>query len=309
MEVKVNKDLKLGTEWKVGDRTNYNKDKAIVGGSWQSGDQLINYNQAGVPVLPDGFSLGMFGESINIGGINFPSVGAVARAYQGDSNYNILSTPQILTTDNEEAKIVVATNLAFQTTATTSSGSSNDVYNSFEYRDVGKTLTITPHISKDRMVRLKIALEVSSVKNENNNRPTTDKRTVDTTVIVKDSNTIVIGGLIDDQNDTNNSQIPCLGSVPILGWLFKNQTNSNKKTNLYVFLTPKVVKSPEEADKVYNEKRNHIQGLQEGKIKMYNQNQNSSGPVIVSDPNLDDHGAEETQNPDGQYQKKEGGYE
>ena len=310
MEVKVGKDLKLGTEWQVGDRTNFNKDSAIVGGSWQSGDQLLNVDpKTGVPVLPAGFSLGMFGESIEIGGIKFPSVGAVARAFQSDSNYNILSTPQVLTTDNEEAKIVVATNLAFQTTATTSSGSSNDVYNSFEYRDVGKTLTITPHISKDRMVRLKIALEVSSVKNENNNRPTTDKRTVDTTVIVKDSNTIVIGGLIDDQNDTTNSQIPCLGSIPMLGWLFKNQTNNNQKTNLYVFLTPKVVKSPEEADKVYNEKRQHIQGLQEGRIKMYNQNKNSSGPVIISDPNVDGNGVEETLKPNVQDQKKEGGYE
>jgi general secretion pathway protein D len=310
MEVNLTKGLELGTEWQVGDRTNFNKDRAIVGGGWNSGDQLLNVDpKTGVPVLPTGFSLGIFGETIDVGGIKFPSVGAVAKAFQKNSNANILSTPQVLTTDNEEAKIVVAKNLAFQTTATTSSGSSSDVYNSFEYRDVGKTLTITPHISKDRMVRLKIALEVSSVEDANNNRPTTKKRTVDTTVIVKDSNTIVIGGLIDDESRTGTRAIPCLGSIPIVGWLFKNQTNNNDKTNLYVFLTPKVVKSPDEADNVYNEKRNHIQGLQEGKIKMYNQNKNSSGPVIISDPNLDDNGAGKTQNPDDQDQKKEGGYE
>ena len=305
MEVNVEKGLKLGTEWKVGDKTNFYDDSALVGGGWKGeGDQLINYNQAGVPQLPDGFSLGMFGEMIEIGGIKFPSVGAIAKAYQNDSNFNILSTPQVLTTDNEEAKIVVAKNLAFQTTATTSTGGIDDVYNSYEYRDVGKTLTITPHISKDRMVRLKIALEVSSVEDAANNRPTTNKRTVDTTVIVKDSNTIVIGGLIDDESNTGTRQVPCLGSIPMLGWLFKNQSNTDKKTNLYVFLTPKVVKSPDEANKVYDEKKNHIEGLREGKIKMYN-TKDSSEPVIISDPAIEGNGEE----PEGQDPLKEEGYE
>jgi len=304
MEVNVTKGLKLGTEWQVGDRTNYNKDNAVVGGGWKSGDQLINYNpKTGAPVLPAGFSLGMFGENIEIGGMKFPSVGAVAQAFQSDSNANVLSTPQVLTTDNEEAKIVVAKNLAFQTTATQSSAGS-DVYNSYEYRDVGKTLTITPHISKDRMVRLKIALEVSSISDTNNNRPTTRKRTVDTTVIVKDGNTIVIGGLIDDESRTGTSQVPCLGSIPMVGWLFKNQNNTNDKTNLYVFLTPKVVKSPDEANKVYDEKKNHIKNLREGRIKMYN-TKDSSKPVIISDPALEGNGEE----PEEQDPLKEKGYE
>ena len=154
------------------------------------------------------------------------------------------------------------------------------------------------------MVRLKIALEVSSVEDASNNRPTTKKRTVDTTVIVKDSNTIVIGGLIDDESNTGTRQVPCLGSIPMLGWLFKNQSNTDKKTNLYVFLTPKVVKSPDEANKVYDEKKNHIEGLREGKIKMYN-TKDSSEPVIISDPAIEGNGEE----PEGQDPLKEEGYE
>jgi general secretion pathway protein D len=304
MEVKVGKDLELGTEWQVGDRTNFNEDEAGVGGGWQNGNVFERYKGAIVPQLPtSGFSLGMFGEMIKVGNMEFQSVAAMAKAFQSDSNYNILSTPQVLTTDNEEAKISIVTNLAFQTTATQSSTGS-DVYNSYEYRDVGKLLTITPHISKDRMVRLKIELEVSSLQESNNNRPVTSKRTVNTTVIVKDSNTIVIGGLIDDENNTTNSQVPCLGSIPMVGWLFKNQNNKKTKTNLYVFLTPKVVKSPDEANKVYHEKKNHIQGLREGKIKMYN-SKDSSEPVIISDPVLNDNGTE----PEEQDPLKEEGYE
>lgn len=298
MEVNVDKGLQLGVEWQGGGTTNYNGKNAVIGGGFK-GSGLIGYDaeltqalNSPVPAIPNGFSLGIFGEAINVNGISFPSVGAVANALKSDADTNVLSTPQVLTTDNEEAKIVVAENIAFQTAATASS-TGGDVYNSYEYRDVGKTLTITPHISKDRLVRLKIALEVSSIQDQANNRPKTSKRTVDTTVIVQDGNTIVIGGLIDDQTGTTTSKVPCLGSIPILGWLFKNQSNTNKKTNLYVFLTPKVVKNPDEAEVVYDEKRKHIEGLREGRIKMYKDNDKSSGPVIVSDPVLEGDAPEE----------------
>ncbi len=295
MEVNVTTGLELGSEYSVGGKTNYDDKEAIFGGGWAGKDDgYISYDETAstatgslVPDLGSGFSLGIFGEAIEIAGVQFPSVAAIAKAYQTNSDTNILSTPQVLTTDNEEAKIVVAENRAFQTAASESSTGISSVYNSYEYRDVGKTLTITPHISKDRMVRLKIALEVSSVENATNDRPTTNKRTVDTTVIVKDGNTIVIGGLIDDQTETGTKQVPCLGSIPILGWLFKNQRNSKDKTNLYVFLTPKVVKNPSEASEVYKEKKDHIEGLREGKIKMYKTNESSPESVILSDPETD----------------------
>lgn len=300
MEVNVEKGLQLGTEWQTGGTTNYSGKNAVIGGGWK-GESIVNYEVAGdtlVPSLPNGFSLGIFGEAIKIAGVQFPSVAALARAFQSDTDYNVLSTPQILTTDNEEAKIVVAENRAFQTSTSQATTGVSSVYNSYEYRDVGKTLTITPHISKDRMVRLKIALEVSSVADANNDKPTTKKRTVDTTVIVKDSNTIVIGGLIEDESTTGTTQVPCLGSIPMIGWLFKNQSNNSGKTNLYVFLTPKVVKNPAEAGSVYNQKKKHIEGLREGRIKMYDNKGKDTGPVIISDPVLDGDDSEEPLEPE-----------
>jgi general secretion pathway protein D len=105
-------------------------------------------------------------------------------------------------------------------------------------------------------------------------QPTTSKRTVDTTVIVQDNHTVVIGGLIDDIIDNSENKVPCLGEVPILGWLFKSMNSKDNKTNLYVFITPRVIKSPEEADEVYRKKKDEIDNVTGGgtgkdSIKLY----------------------------------------
>jgi len=180
----------------------------------------------------------------------------------------ILSTPQILTTDNQEAKIYVGQNVPFQTKSTTTE---NDTFNSFEYRDVGRTLKITPSISIDRMVRLEISLESTDLQSTTDFRPTTLKRTVDTTAIVKDRNTVVLGGLIDNTSSSTVYKIPCLGDIPGIGYLFSNRAETRSKTNLYVFLTPKVIQNSAESRKIYNTKRKEIEELQEENIKLYNQ--------------------------------------
>ncbi|MEJ2156297.1 MAG: type II secretion system secretin GspD [Desulfobacteraceae bacterium] len=276
MEVQVFKDFRLGTEWVGGGKTL--NDDAIYGGAFSAGPTggtpgvlSGTLNAAGVP-LPPGFSLGLFGKSISIAGIEFPTIQAIVQAYKEDNDVNILSTPQILTTDNQEAKIYVGSNIPFQT-QTTNSDSGSTLYNSFEYRDVGKTLKITPHISKDRMVRLEIALEVSSVAGTQSATPTTLKRTVETTAIVQDSNTVVLGGLIDEQLDKTIYKVPCLGDIPGLGYLFKKTSDSNDKTNLYIFLTPRVIQKPDEATSVAKEKRNEIDNLREENIKLYHRDQ------------------------------------
>ncbi|MDZ7599443.1 MAG: hypothetical protein U5J82_14425 [Desulfobacterales bacterium] len=109
-------------------------------------------------------------------------------------------------------------------------------------------------------MRLKLSLEVTNLDRvatvaTTATRPVTQKRTIDTTVLVQDNHTVVIGGLIDDNRNENETKVPGLGDIPILGWLFKTQGNANQKTNLYVFITPRVVKSPEEADKLLSEKK------------------------------------------------------
>ena len=105
--------------------------------------------------------------------------------------------------------------------------------------------------------------------------PVTQKRTVDTTVIVEDNQTVVIGGLIDDASTRNDTKVPVLGDIPVLGWLFRKRTETSEKTNLYIFLTPRVIKSPAEAQEIYKSKQGDLGTVEEGGIKLYEQNEPS----------------------------------
>jgi general secretion pathway protein D len=253
----------------VGDDVALNQSSdGIVAGGFTTDDSTITLDDDGdiSPALASGFSLGLFGESVEIGGMTFPSIAAIVQVYKTDEDVNILSTPQLLTTDNQEASITVGSNIPFQTTTSTTD---NDTYNSYEYRDVGKTLKITPQINKDRLVRLNISLEVSALESTTDYRPTTLKRTVETTVMVKDGRTVVIGGLIDDTFSQTEYKVPCLGDIPGLGWLFKTRSKGNEKTNLFVFITPKVIQNPKEASAVSEAKKTEIDGLREMQIKLY----------------------------------------
>jgi general secretion pathway protein D len=275
MEVNVTKDFNLGAEWVGGGEATHWDRQGFYGGGFSAGGFAgdagtigAGLAATGAAALPPGFSLGLIGEFIEIGGVQFPTIQAIIAAYKKDKDTNILSAPQILTTDNQEAKIYVGSNIPFQTQATANDAGST-IYNSYEYRDVGKTLKITPHISKDRMVRLELSLEVSSVSGTLADQPTTLKRTVETTAIVKDRHTVVLGGLIDDQIDNTKYKVPCLGDIPGLGFLFSQKSNTNDKTNLYVFLTPRVIQNPDEASEVSKAKRDHIDKIREENIKLY----------------------------------------
>jgi len=273
MEVSVDKDFDLGIEWSAAGETSYQNKEGIYGGGFSGGDHATKFgNIAGLTAgtLPAGFSLGVFGEAVQIAGVSFPSIAAIVQAYKKDKDVHILSTPQILTTDNKEASIIVGKNVPFQTRS--AAESAIETYSSFEYKDVGITLKITPQISKDRLVRLNIYQEVTKLDElatTSNDRPTTLKRTIDTTVIVKDGNTVVIGGLIDDSFSETEYRVPCLGDIPGLGWLFRSKSRSSEKTNLFVFLTPRVLKNPEEARKINDEKQDQMDKIIEGEIKLY----------------------------------------
>ena len=264
MEVNNQVDFSLGTEWTAAGATNIGNKAAAVGGSFVSSTSNIPALVQGIP--PTGFSFGVFTEAIDIAGVQFNNLTALVNAFKTDRDINILQTPQILTYENEEAKINVSTNIPYQTQSSTTN---NQSFNSFEYRDVGTILTITPHISLERMVRLNIGLEVSALESTTDFRPTTLKRTINTTVSVGDKNTIVIGGLIEDSGAVVEEKVPLLGDIPVLGWLFKVQKSSQRKNNLFFFLTPHVVNSPEEAKDLYGGKRSRIEGLRGGQIKMY----------------------------------------
>jgi general secretion pathway protein D len=281
MEVNATKSLDLGVQWQLFDRTNVDNTSAIYGGGFSGTGTLGSIKDS---LSATGLTVGVLSQPFTFGGVTLSNITAIVNAVKTDDDFHILSTPQILTTDNEEARITVGENRPFQTRSTTDvSGGS---YESYEYRDVGKILKITPHVSEGRNVRLKLSLEVTSLDRlatvaTTATRPVTQKRTIDTTVLVQDNHTIVIGGLIDDNRSSNETKVPGLGDIPLFGWLFKNQNDSNKKTNLYVFLTPRVVKSPEEADKLVSDKKSPPNSIPErfkgGEIKLYD-TQPKSGP-------------------------------
>jgi general secretion pathway protein D len=276
MEINKDKSLNLGTEWMIGGEASYKDKDGVWGGGFSGGamggdpgyfGSLAQASGAGqTAMLPPGFSVGVFGESITMGNIAFPTIAAVINAYKRDKDVHILSTPQILTTDNETAKITIGKNVPYLTRAAT--GETN--YSNYEYKDVGISLEVTPQISKDRQIRLEISQEVNKLETTTASfQPTTLKRTISTTVLVNDKNTVVIGGLIDDALSSTEYRVPCLGSLPGIGWLFKSIGRSDEKTNLYVFLTPYVVETAEEAKTIHDEKDRVMQELEEQQIKLY----------------------------------------
>ncbi len=181
---------------------------------------------------------------------------AVLKALQSTGAVNVLSTPTILTSDNKEAEIFVGQNVPFigQTTQTTGTTA---IFQSVERKDIGIDLKITPQISEGEYVKLDIYQEISAVlptlKSQNTVTASdliTTKRSAKTSVVVKDKETVVIGGLIQDQENETESKIPLLGDIPGLGWLFKSVHKDRTKTNLLIVLTPRIVRGTEETKEV-----------------------------------------------------------
>jgi general secretion pathway protein D len=287
MEVNANKDFKLGVEWRglkdTGSISGMDSGKAVAiigsggGSSTTPGgynilDSLTTTTSTGVSAaFPSGFSMGIIGAGITIGGITFPNIGAVIQAYKTDTEVSILSTPQIMTLDNEEAEINVGSNVPYITQQQQAQSNLNSVvgYNTYEYKDVGVILNITPHINEENFIRLKISQQVTKVTSASNSpTPTTLKRTAKTTVVVKDNETIVIGGLVGDSTEKDIYKVPLLGDIPLLGWLFKTHSTAREKTNLYVFLTPHIVRTQKDAASLYREKRETMGEVVEGIIKL-----------------------------------------
>ncbi|MBI5237529.1 MAG: type II secretion system secretin GspD [Deltaproteobacteria bacterium] len=182
--------------------------------------------------------------------LNVPGFAALFSLSDFKDVVNVLSTPQILTSDNKEAEIVVGENVPF-ISKREREAAAGTVLSSIERKDVGITLRITPQISEGGYVRLDVYQEISSVKEPpaglteailTGVGPTTTKRSTKTSVTVKDSQTVVIGGLMQEKDEENITKVPLLGDIPFIGWLFKHKSVDKKKTNLLVFITPHVVR-------------------------------------------------------------------
>ena len=280
MEVRDTDDFSLGVEWMaVGSAGSIDGQAAGVYGGFTK--ESANTGIAALPTLaggsylsvPGGLAMGIMAEAITIGGITFPNLGAAIRAMKKNEQVHIIATPQIMTTDNEEAEISVGENIPYKTSTGTTAAV--DAYTNFEYKDVGVTLKITPQISQERFVRLNIYQKVEKVSSTGENTPTTLKRTAQTTVVVKDAATVVIGGLIGEDLNSTDYQVPCLGGLPIAGNLFKSTSRKGVKTNLYIFLTPHIIQNPAEAEKVYQEKHKQISDITEKTINLYKDNKDS----------------------------------
>ncbi len=257
-EMTLEKASELGVEWRLLNQPNRSGTSVIGGTNFPLGGAaqgVINQFASSSFAGPTGLILGAARGVITFGDQVFADIRGLIRAFQGDSDINILSTPQILTTDNEEAEIIVGENRPFVTQSQTSAEGRSTIQ-TFEFRDVGVTLRITPHISPNRFVRMKIFQEILNFVSEPEvGAVITTKRSASTSVTVEDGQTVVIGGLIRDDTVKSVSKVPLLGDIPILGMFFRAERESKIKTNLLIFITPRVITTPEEHMRLTDMKR------------------------------------------------------
>lgn len=257
MEVDADKTFDVGVQWAAGGTFDDSTGTLVTGFSGADGFDLLGGIAAEDPTLPSGYSLGVLKQGIQIGEVVFPNIAAIMRAYRTDSDINIISTPQILTTDNKKAQISVGENVPYITSQNTTA--SEQDYTQYEYRDVATKLSIVPHINRADALRLEIETEVVRIKgNADTGTPTTFKRTANTTVILNDQDTVVIGGIIGHDATENEWKIPLLGDIPILGWLFKTHTTTSNKTNMFIFITPRIVRNPADLAAVTMQKEDEM---------------------------------------------------
>ena len=248
LEISGENAAQLGVQWAAGDPT--------------KGVGLVNFGNAGTPLttlaaaalqdkpeLVSGLNGAAFGfgkEKTNSNG-DRTFYGALIQALNTISNANLLSTPSIMTIDNQEAKIVVGQNVPFITGSSTSSGAgTSNPFTTIERQDVGITLKVVPHIGEGGTVKLEVEQEVSSVvpsvAGVNSADLITNKRSIKTTILADDGQTIVLGGLIQEDNSRSVSEVPLLGKIPLLGHLFRSKSDSKTKRNLLVFLQPLILR-------------------------------------------------------------------
>jgi general secretion pathway protein D len=232
-EVSLDKKLELGMQLGLIGGGSPNSNLTVAG----MFDPLASLTDFGNTIA----SLGTLAPGLTASPIN---ISAILKALDSNGLLNVLSTPNILTSDNKEAEIIVGENVPFKG-ATTLVGSSGSPQTSVERKDIGINLKIKPQISEGDYIRMDINQEISAVKDtvtEGAIDLVTTKRSAKTSVVVKDNETVVIGGLIQDKESETVIKVPLLGDIPLLGWLFKTKKKTRNKTNLVILLTPHIVK-------------------------------------------------------------------
>ena len=267
-EVNADKAAEFGIQWqgvlgKAGDAN-----VGLLGTNFSIGGtnivKLATSAASGTVSPSTGFNAGVANQ---VNGVYV--LGFLARFLEASGDGNILSTPNLLTLDNEEAKIVIGQNVPFITGQYTNTGASTATVNPFqtiERKDVGLTLRVKPQISENGTVKLTIFQEVSSVQASSVNSSTgliTNKRSIESNVLVQDGAIVVLGGLLSDEYSGNQEKVPGLGDVPFFGNLFKGEARSRKKTNLMVFLRPVVIRDAASSDTLSLDRYEAMRGAQQ----------------------------------------------
>jgi len=238
--------------------------KAIGGTSFSTSGGVNINSVAQNPLSPgNGLAVGVVDGTVTFGGSTFLNLGALLRALETKSDANVLSTPNILTMDNEEAEIIVGQNVPFVTGSSSTQGGTANPFQTIQRQDVGLTLRVTPQISEGDTIRLKIFQEVSSVAPSQGTAQdiVTNKRSIKTTVLANNGNIIVLGGLMRDDSSKSVQRVPCIGAIPILGEPFKFTDNSHSKTNLMVFLRPHIIRSRKDMKAITEQKYREVRGV------------------------------------------------
>lgn len=265
-EIASDKAVQLGIQWRG---TNDLSGAGVIGGTdFNAGGTSIGRVATNPLAAGSGLSLGYFEGTVDFLGTEILNLGVLVQALASDSDTNILSTPNLVTLDNQEAEIVVAQNVPFVTGQYTDTGSGQGVSNPFQTiqrEDVGLTLKVKPQINEGDAIKLEIEQEISNIA------PTavpgatdivTNKRSIKTNVMVEDRQMVVLGGLLDDNLSEKVQKVPVLGDLPVLGNLFKSRSTSKVKRNLMVFLQPSILRDAAYYSQTSMGKYNYIRGRQ-----------------------------------------------
>ena len=270
VEVSGNSIQRFGVEWMassgIGAGVQSFQNIKSVGAGLSTNAALAapaNVSTVLTATAPTGLTLGVVNKAL--------SIGALLHALESDNDANVLSTPNLLTLDNEEAEIIVGQNVPFITGTSSSTGTANpNPFQTIERKDIGLTLRVTPQISGDDSVTLDIYQEISSIDTKAGVQGSdliTTKRSIKTKVLADDGQMIVLGGLMREDVTAKVQRVPCIGSVPLLGEPFKFTENTKTKTNLMVFLKPHIIKSSSYLELITNRKYNNIKELYEHKVE------------------------------------------
>jgi len=266
-EVNADKALQMGIQWQGALGSN-----GIAGTNFGSTGNIVGLSQGGTTAATTGIGAGMnIGTIRNVNGNTVLS--SLANFLETSGDANILSTPNLLTLDNEEAKIVVGQNVPFITGSYSNpTTAGTNPFQTVERKDVGLTLKVKPQISETGTVKMTVFQEVSSVDYSKASTIglITNKRSIESNVLVDDGSIIVLGGLLSDEYAGNASKVPGLGDIPGFGWLFKSESRTRSKKNLMVFLRPVVVRDAAASDSLSTNRYQQMMGLQRTAVPSFN---------------------------------------